>query len=74
MFFVFHPIDVLWLGEDNRVVEALEWFRPFSVYTPCNKAVSVVEMPAGTIKKSKTRIGDVLWFSTPAQRNDCRHA
>jgi len=63
MFFVFHPIDALWLAEDGSVVEALEWFRPFSIHTPRSKAVTVIEMPAGTIRKSNTHVGDRIGFS-----------
>ncbi len=60
MFFVFFPIDVLWAEGDGRVVEVLEGFLPFSTYTPSKKATIVIEMPAGTIKKSNTCVGDKL--------------
>ena len=38
MFFVFFPIDVLFLDKNKKVVELKENFKPFSIYFPKNKA------------------------------------
>jgi uncharacterized membrane protein (UPF0127 family) len=62
MFFVFFPIDVLFLDNDKKVVELKENFRPFSYYMPRNNSVYVLELPAGTITKSKTNIKDIIEF------------
>ena len=62
MFFVFYPIDVLFLDKRKTVVELKKNFRPFTFYTPKKKAMYVLEMPAGTINKSKTKLGDILNF------------
>jgi len=56
MFFVFYPIDVLFLNKNKIIVEIKENFRPFTFYTPKNKAMFIIELPNGTIKKTKTKI------------------
>ena len=63
MFFVFFPIDVLWLNKDNRVVDLKENFRPFELLAkPKDKAKYIIELPAETIKNSNTRLGDKVLF------------
>ena len=62
MFFVFYPIDVLFLNKKNIVVEIKENFRPFTFYTPKNRSMYIIELPKNTAKKSKTGIGDKVEF------------
>ncbi len=62
MWFVFYPIDVVFLDERSRVIEMKENFRPFSFYTTKKEAKYFIEVPEGTIKKSKTKIGDEMSF------------
>lgn len=62
MWFVFFPIDVLFLDKSQKVVEIKENFVPWSVYFPRKKARYVVEIPKGWTKKSKTDIGDRIVF------------
>ena len=62
MFFVFYPIDVLFLNKKKGVIETKEDFRPFTFYTPKYKALYIVELPKDTIKSSKTKIGDKIDF------------
>ena len=64
MLFVFFPIDVLFLDKKRRVVEVKERFLPFTFYSPAEKAQYVVEIPAGSVKQSRIRLGDaVVWES-----------
>ena len=44
MFFVFYPIDVLFLDKDKRVVEIKRNFKPFKFYFPKNKAQYIIEL------------------------------
>ncbi|MBI2541554.1 DUF192 domain-containing protein [Candidatus Woesearchaeota archaeon] len=60
MLFVFRPIDVLFLGKNRRVVDKKENFRPFAFYNPKKKAMYVIEIPKGTIKRTKTGLGDKI--------------
>lgn len=62
MLFVFYPIDVLFLDKEKKVVEMKENFRPFSYYTPKNKAKYVIELPEGSVKKCKISLLDRLEF------------
>ncbi len=62
MLFVFYPIDVLFLNKNKVVVEMKEHLRPFSYYSPKNKAQYIIELPKGTIKKTKTALGNKIQF------------
>jgi len=57
MFFVFFPIDVLFLDENKTVIEIKKNFRPFTIYSSKTKAQYVIEIPAGRIQ-DKVNIGD----------------
>jgi len=62
MFFVFYPIDVLFLNKNKIVAEIKENFKPITLYFPKKKSLYIVELPKDTIKKSKTIIGDKIKF------------
>ncbi|MEK6984041.1 MAG: DUF192 domain-containing protein [Nanoarchaeota archaeon] len=62
MLFVFYPIDVLFLDENLIVVDKKENFKPFAFYTSRRKAMYAIELPNGTIKKTRTEIGDKIKF------------
>ncbi len=62
MIFVFFPIDVLYLNKNKRVIEMKKNFKPFSFYIPEKKAKYILELPEGTIGKTKTEIGDKIKF------------
>jgi uncharacterized membrane protein (UPF0127 family) len=59
--FVFHDLDLLWLDERGVVVDVRERFGAWAVHAgPVREAKIVVEVPAGAVQASKTRVGDVL--------------
>ena len=58
MFFVFYPIDVVYLNSDKKIVELKPYLRPFSVYFPKHKARYVLELPAGYIQEHSLAAGD----------------
>ena len=60
MFFVFYPIDILFLDKNQRIVEIKKQLKPFATYMPKNKAKYVIELPANSIKN--TRIKDKIKF------------
>ena len=62
MFFVFYPIDVLFLDKNKIVVDKKENFKPFTFYNSKKKAMYAIELPNGIIKKSKTEIGNKIKF------------
>ena len=62
MLFVFYPIDVLFLNSKKVIVDIKENFKPFTFYSSKRKTMYVVELPAGVIKKSRTKLGDKIEF------------
>jgi len=57
MWFVFTPIDVLFLNKDLKIVEIKKNFRPFSYYTPKNKAKYIIELPPGSVNSYALKKG-----------------
>ena len=57
------PIDLVFLSRERKVVHLEEHFRPFRVSRVSLKAVSVLELPAHTIYRSGTQVGDALEIS-----------
>lgn len=66
MFFVFYPIDVLYLNEDNngnkRIVEIKKNFKPFTFYFPKNKAKYIIEIPVNFTNRNNIKINDKIEF------------
>ena len=57
-------IDVVFLDRDLKVVDVSELVRPFSVTKLSWQAQSVLELPAHTIFRSQTEVGDQLVISS----------
>lgn len=62
MFFVFYPIDVLFLDKSRKVVEIKERLMPFTMYMSKKKVDYAVELPNRTVFEKKITIGDRLTF------------
>ena len=62
MFFVFYPIDVLFLNKNKEVIEIKRDLRPFTFYSPKQKSKYIIELPAGMINSTGTSIGDTIRF------------
>jgi uncharacterized protein len=54
------PIDLIFIGKDKEVVYTEEYVRPFRISKVSLKATSVLELPAHTIYRSGTKVGDQL--------------
>ena len=63
MFFVFFPIDILWLDSKKRVVQIKEGAKPFNplIVSRCLSKY-VIELPFGAIRKTSTKEGDEIYF------------
>jgi len=59
MWFVFQPIDVLFLKR-GKVVDMIHSFKPFTNYTPNVEADTVIELPSRLLKRTKTKRTDVV--------------
>ena len=62
MFFVFFPIDVLFLDAKRKVVDMKQNFEPWTAYYSPKKSRYVIEAAAGIIARTKTRLGDLIKF------------
>ncbi|MBI2953439.1 MAG: DUF192 domain-containing protein [Chloroflexi bacterium] len=63
-FFMAYPIDVLFLDRESRVVHLCNRLRPFRISRHIFRARSAIELPAGEIERTGTRIGDLLRIET----------
>ena len=54
------PIDLLFLSKEKEVIHVEEYVRPFRISAVSLRAMSVVELPAHTIFRTGTRVGDRL--------------
>lgn len=61
-WFVFFPIDVLYLDRDKKIVELKKSFKPFTNYNPKQDAIYVIELPNGIIDEKELDVGDILEF------------
>ena len=52
------PIDLIFLNKQKEVVHLEEHVRPFRISKVSLKASSVLELPAHTIYRSGTKVGD----------------
>lgn len=62
MFFVFFPIDLIFLDSKKRIVEIKENFMPFTFYTPKVAFRYAVETNAGTVHKHQFHLRQPLHF------------
>ena len=60
MWFMRFPIDVIYVGADNRVVDVDEHLAPWTIGRPRKHARYVIEVPAGTVAATDTAVGDLL--------------
>ncbi len=59
-FFMSFPIDVLYVDKESRVVGMDPAMRPWRVGKIRWNAHSVIELPAGTLQRTGTAVGDRL--------------
>jgi len=57
------PIDVVFLNKEFFVVGLISGMLPYRVSGVHMRGYSVIELPSGTIKKSRTEIGDQFEIS-----------
>jgi uncharacterized membrane protein (UPF0127 family) len=59
-FFMRFPIDVIFLNKRNQVVALIKNILPNRLTGLYPKAVSILELPAGTIEATDTEVGDKI--------------
>ena len=53
-------IDILFISSDNSICEIRERLLPWKPFVRCSKAVTTIELPEGTIKRTETEVGDII--------------
>lgn len=56
------PIDLVFMDAGGRVVRVCENVQPGRVVWRVREADSVLEVPAGVVQSSETRVGDTIGF------------
>lgn len=59
-FFVFFPIDLIYLDRGWEIVDVKSDLTPWSTYNPGVKGKFLVELPAGVVDQVDVDIGDEL--------------
>jgi uncharacterized membrane protein (UPF0127 family) len=65
------PIDLVYLDRDKRVKKIRNNMPPWRI-SVCLSAHSVLELSSGSIRRTGTKPGDRLEFTSAFQLNDCR--
>ena len=56
------PIDAAYLDSGNRILRLYHCLAPFRIAAFVFRARSVLELPAGTLARTRTEVGDTLEF------------
>ncbi|OGH05896.1 MAG: hypothetical protein A2W22_02535 [Candidatus Levybacteria bacterium RBG_16_35_11] len=59
-FFMKFPIDIVFLNKRNQVIAAIRNLQPNHITRLYSKAASVLELPAGILEATNTRVGDEI--------------
>jgi uncharacterized protein len=62
MFFVFFPIDLIFLNKNKKVIELKENIKPFHIYITKKKLWYLIEVKKNTISNTKTKLNDQIEF------------
>ena len=62
MLFMRFAIDVVFVDRSRRVVKAAADIRPWTIAVAARGAAEVLELPAGTIARTGTQVGDDLVY------------
>lgn len=65
-FFMSFPIDVVYVSDEGAVVGLALALAPYRIGPIVRKAKFVLELPAGTIKETRTQVGDEISVKLPA--------
>lgn len=57
MWFVFYPIDIIFLDAKGVIIECVTYLKPFTHYTAKQKASTFIELPKGSIQKHNLTVG-----------------
>jgi uncharacterized protein len=64
MWWVFYPIDIIFLDKDNIVVDKVISIKPFTFFRSKQKAQTFIELPRNTIKEKNISLGDQIHWTS----------
>jgi uncharacterized protein len=59
-FFMRFTFDAIFLDRNNLVIAVIPFFKPSHISPIFYNALNTLELPAGTVSKTDTRIGDKI--------------
>lgn len=71
-WFMRFTIDVVAIDDEGRVVDVVREMRPWRMRLPRPGSASVLELPAGALDASATRLGDQVIFEIAREVHDDR--
>ena len=57
------PVDLVYLAEDGTVVKTCSQMRPFRLSLGGRNACSIIELPAGSLHRTRVKVGQKLVFA-----------
>lgn len=60
MFFMKFSIDVVFIDRNKKIIRIVENLKPWRLSPVVFMTQSVLELPAGTISKTESQVGDIL--------------
>lgn len=63
MFFMFFPIDAVFLDKQNTILHIASQIKPFQFVRPVKHAHAVLEVPSGFAKKNNLEKGMTILFT-----------
>lgn len=64
-----YALDLIFLDRDHKVIDVEEHVRPFRISKVSFKAESILELPAHTVFRTETHVGDQLEI-TPVRSHE----
>ncbi|MGN7385363.1 DUF192 domain-containing protein [Sporosarcina sp. SAFN-015] len=69
MFFISHPIDIIFLNKTNRVIKTMSYRKPWRAVSPVKNAYATLVLPLGTVKTQKIRVDDTIQFNSTTNKS-----
>lgn len=71
-WFMRFAIDVVAIDDEGRVIDLVRGMRPWRMRLPRAGGASVLELPAGTLDRAATQLGDQVVFEIERETNHDR--
>ncbi|MCF6137276.1 DUF192 domain-containing protein [Alkalihalobacillus berkeleyi] len=62
MFFMFFPIDVIFINDEQRIIKSVSHLKPWRIVWPVKGATAAIELPVGTVQEYDLAHGEYLFL------------